>query len=145
MSFELLSISLVVVSLLPTRIQGGSGSGSSQILHAVSDVPTSLPLLLVLSLCKCVSVACVCPSACVPAPPWALWDAGSPACVWCLIRLVRLSLDSLDPFSPSVPMNRHTCGLIIVQLESARTLLYTKAGGKKCLLHQKALKENQWT
>lgn len=95
---------------------------SSQILHAVSDIPTSLPLLLVPSSCKYVSVVCVCPSACVPAPPWALWDAGSPACVRCLIRLVRL-MDSLDPLSPSVPMNRHTCGLIIVRLESARTLL----------------------
>lgn len=102
---------------------------SSQILHAVSDVPTSLPLLLVLSWCKCVSVVWVRPSVCVPAPPWALWDAGSPACVRCLIRLVRL-MDSLDPFSPSVPMNRQTWGLIIVQLESARTLLYTKTGEK---------------
>lgn len=143
MTFELLSISLVVVSLLSTRVQAGSRSVSSQILHAVSDVPTSLPLLLVLSSRKCVSVVRVCPSACVPAPPWALWDAGSPACARCLIRLVRL-VDSLDPFSPSVPMNRHTHGLIIVQLESARTLLYTKAG-EKCLLHQKALKENRRT
>lgn len=136
MTFELLDMSLVVVSLLPTRIQGGWGSVSSQVLHTVRDVPTSLPLLLVPGSRKCVSVVCVCPSACVPAPPWALWDAGSPACVRCLIRLVRL-MDSLDPFSPSVPMNRHTCGLIIVQLESARTLLYTKAGEKNAFCIKK--------